>query len=84
MTGTSKSPTFAELLDDLAKTHRPVWSSSDLNYYVAQRGGLTPRAARRLINRLIAMNYIQKIEDGYYTIKLNQETLQEAKDRLNG
>lgn len=71
-----------DVLRDLAATHRPVWSSSDLDYFVAQRGAMTPRAARRLVQRFIALGYIKKVEDGFYTIKVNKETLDEAKARI--
>ena len=72
---------YEEILKDLADTRRSIWSSSDLNYFVAQRGGITPRAAHRMINRLITINYIRKVSDGYYTLRLNKETLEQAKKR---
>ena len=72
-----------ELLKELAETRRAIWSSSDLNYFIAQRGGLTPRAAHRMINRLIAINCIRKVSDGYYTIRLNTDTLEQAKERYS-
>lgn len=60
-----------------------TFTSERLDEDVVKITGLSKRAARRLVNRLIALKYIVKVEDNIYRMNIQRETLKEAKERLH-